>query len=284
MKRKQPIVDYGSSGDENEPEVAGGESTGSVKPPKRLKELMSLPETFEAGAPADNATLHQGRQRTRPHVEGQFVAHIYIPVQLRGRLKTLLAEIVDHTRTVLPSLQSFISEDSKELHISLSRPTYLRAHQREGLNLAVKAVCRKYPPFALSFARIAVLNNDEKTRTFLALEVGAGYLETKALSDALNVHIRALHQEAYYEAPRFHISIAWALLQEDEHTIESAISQELLDPPPMPEFPRVAELPDSLIRSLENRYAARIRDLVQSSIDTVEIKIGKSITRCRLDA
>ena len=94
-----------------------------------------------------------------------------------------------------------VSKDKKkgcgerELHISLSRPTYLRAHQREDLKRAIKAVAKAHAPyvhgismryesnspgavrFKASFATFSELMNDEKTRTFLTLEVGAGHNE-----------------------------------------------------------------------------------------------------------
>lgn len=35
---------------------------------------------------------------------------------------------------------------ARELHVSLSRPTYLRAHQREDLKRAVKAIAKSHPP------------------------------------------------------------------------------------------------------------------------------------------
>ncbi|KAG8851811.1 poly(U)-specific 3'-to-5' RNA exonuclease [Tulasnella sp. 330] len=286
MKRKHSIVDYGSSSDSNGPEACRVESGGSsINPPKRQKALVSLPEIFEPEVPVDNPALHQGRQRTRPHVEGQFVGHIYIAVRLNGRLRTILQEIVDHATTVIPSLQSLVHGDAiTELHISLSRPIYLRAHQREELRRGTKAVCRRHAPFASSFAQFAALENDEKTRTFLVLEVGAGYSEIKALSDDLDPHIRALYQAAYYEVPRFHISIAWALLQKTNHAEgrSSTQEQEQLDSSQTPKFLEVKELLASLLEDVESRYASQIRNRGRMDVDTVEIKIGKVVTRCRL--
>ena len=92
----------------------------------------------------------------------------------------------------------------RELHVSLSRPTYLRAHQREELKRAVKTLAEAHAPyvsiylisaptplnvycnyychrFKASFAAFSELTNDERTRTFLTLEVGAGHSEVSFL-------------------------------------------------------------------------------------------------------
>lgn len=79
-------------------------------------------------------------------------------------------------------------------HLSLTRPMYLRAHQRDILKEAVKEVANKVPRcaiglvhplrsshrtvvlrFSASFTSFVVLDNDTKTRSFLAIEIGAGY-------------------------------------------------------------------------------------------------------------
>ncbi len=108
----------------------------------------------------DNPALHQGRQRTTPHVEGQFAAHVYIPVTVskKSRLFGLLSRIFSAAQESVPILHpiGFTKADADaaregpsnsddghvELHISLTRPTYLRAHQREEFRRAIQAIAR----------------------------------------------------------------------------------------------------------------------------------------------
>jgi len=182
-----------------------------------------------------------------------------------------------YMKTCIPALYPTIVIDAAEaMHISLTRPLFLRAHQREGFKRTIRGTCRGCFPFRASFARFAILNNDENTRTFLVLEVGAGHLELKALSDAVTPHVRALHQEPYYEAPRFHVSIAWALL----HVGTQGTGRQSSGLANQSTFPSVSELPESLILDLERRYSSRIREKSEFEVNGVELKIGKYVTQC----
>jgi hypothetical protein len=83
-------------------------------------------------------------------------------------LGKLLDEVASHARGVVPGLWDvgFLNgheeEDGdverdkrqktkgeRELHVSLSRPTYLRAHQREEMKRAVKALSKSHAPYVL---------------------------------------------------------------------------------------------------------------------------------------
>lgn len=99
--------------------------------------------------------------------------------------------------------------------------------------------------FTASFATLSELQNDEKTRTFLTMELGAGYQQVcvlpasfgssvfssvvilgtfrwltgfflysqmSTLADALTPALQGIRQQMYYVKPRFHASIGWALL------------------------------------------------------------------------
>ena len=63
-----------------------------------------------------------------------------------------------HARGVVPSIIPIVEErvvgenvdededEGRELHVSLSRPVYLRHHQREDFKKAVKAITSSLPP------------------------------------------------------------------------------------------------------------------------------------------
>jgi hypothetical protein len=87
-----------------------------------------------------------------PHVEGQYATHIYasVPLDRGSTLFKLLCKILTSAKKMVPTLHDFWSSlnDSKpELHISLSRPIYLRSHQREDLKSAVKRIAEKNLPY-----------------------------------------------------------------------------------------------------------------------------------------
>ena len=106
--------------------------------------------------PVDNPSLHQGRKRTTPHVEGQFTAYVYSPllVSKSSKLFQLLVRMYRFAKQGVINLHPIgfpdtanasemdDSEETVELHVSLTRPTYLRAQQREDFKRAVRNAAR----------------------------------------------------------------------------------------------------------------------------------------------
>ena len=138
------------------------------------RKLPSLAAHLQIQAPIDNPALHQGRKRNTPHVEGQWAAYVYIPlvVSKQSKLFELLLRIFASARQTVPSLhpiglttadvtvlnENVVSttpegcSESIELHISLTRPVNLRAHQRDDFKRAVREVSRsrhRYAPLTL---------------------------------------------------------------------------------------------------------------------------------------
>jgi len=175
-------------------------------------------------------------------------------------------------------------EQGRELHISLSRPVYLRAHQREDFKRAVKSIAKRFSSFKASFARLSQLTNDERTRTFLTMEIGAGHLEFQALVDALVPILQSIRQETYYEEPRFHASIAWVLVApSDQCSGNGSPSPAITSSTPQSEPCRcgVQDLP---VEALNDQYGKLIASHVgQFDVDGVWVKIGKDVAVWRLD-
>ena len=115
--------------------------TSESKLPKLSAELVPL-------VPASNPVLHDGRIRSSPHVEGQYAAFVYVPVAVDKVLEDILKSSMSEAKKIVPSLRSDWLENSAptELHISLSRPIYLRHHQREDIKRAVKSVALSHSP------------------------------------------------------------------------------------------------------------------------------------------
>jgi hypothetical protein len=87
----------------------------------------------------------------------------------------LLVDITTEIEALAQYLESI--DPIEEQHISLSRPIYLRKHQLDSFVAAIKNAMKDVQSFDLSFAQLAQLTNDEKTRSFLTLEIGSGYNE-----------------------------------------------------------------------------------------------------------
>jgi U6 snRNA phosphodiesterase len=142
-KRSLGLEDYASSEDEEELLPA---------PPAKRRKLPALAQSIVIQRPVDDPALHQGRIRSSPFVEGQWAAYVYAPIRLgpRSPLRRFLSDVITHSKDLAPTLHS--SVDAKngdrdiELHISLTRPIYLRAHQREELRRSVKRIAESNAP------------------------------------------------------------------------------------------------------------------------------------------
>ena len=124
---------------------------------------MALP------VPVDDPSKHQGRTRTTPHVDGQFAAYVYAPIFPVLRFQRLLRAIFETIERQVENVHRLVHFKVDEpvdgsspgmrttppttidgvLHLSLTRPMYLRAHQRDTLKEAVKEVANKVPKCAL---------------------------------------------------------------------------------------------------------------------------------------
>lgn len=116
--------------------------------------------------PVDDPALHQGRVRATPHVEGQYAAYVYIPLVVHPgtSLFSLVEEVLDVTKEMVPTAHAIgtivpcsrnsgglvanNSRRARELHLSLTRPIFLRAHQREDFKQAVKLIASRQTPYA----------------------------------------------------------------------------------------------------------------------------------------
>ncbi|EMD39704.1 hypothetical protein CERSUDRAFT_45798 [Gelatoporia subvermispora B] len=264
----------------------------------KIRKLPALSASLTPVRPPDDPARHQGRVRTAPHVEGQFAAYVYVPLRLEkgAPLARLLRDVLESAKARVPSLHPIsiqLPPGESELHISLTRPVYLRAHQRDELKTAVRAIARAHSAFTASFAAFAELTNDERTRTFLAVEAGAGHAELKALSDALVPTLRLLRQKEFYSAPRFHASIAWALLDRATPGVDlppssSATDTLVLNSPPPDDatarFPTIPHFPETLVQDLNKQFGGRLvsRQTGAFQIDEVCVRIGKEVTAFKL--
>lgn len=126
---------------------------------------VELTDSYDISALIDNPALHQGRTRAVPHTEGQWATHVYIPVPISSsqhpKLRALLRRVVKDAQTRVPELHPILdlgeeeetaaqsereAEVEVELHVSLSRPLFLRAHQRDEFRKAVKRIADSTQP------------------------------------------------------------------------------------------------------------------------------------------
>ncbi|TDL23211.1 hypothetical protein BD410DRAFT_787528 [Rickenella mellea] len=304
MKRPILLVSYDSSddGEDTGRSISGGSelATTSAEISMAKRKLPKLSQSLTVATPEANPLLHQGRIRTMPHADGQFAAYVFVPVVLdqhSTELHQLLADALNCAKDTEPALQSdWYTHDlpnaqkanigTRELHISLTRPIYLRAHQREELKRAVKQAAQNHPTFVASFAAFATFVNDERTRAFVGMEVGAGHAELQSLSETLKPLLRLLHQRPFYEDPRFHASFAWALLDRQSPAPKEATPIKTCLPgnnstgniQQPPQFPTITSLSPDLLTRLAGRFGRTLATKAGIfEVSEIRVKIGKEI-------
>ncbi|MCJ1361236.1 poly(U)-specific 3'-to-5' RNA exonuclease [Acarospora aff. strigata] len=203
------LVEYSDSNSEAEAESRRGPertgSTGSMKslpatvPHKRKRDgddskqpnqPTPPPPPLPAGfhdlyasgsktSTADDPSLHGGRQRLTPHVEGNWPTHIYLEWYPKPTESNHLLDLIPTSKTSTgdkPITNSLLESGlgtPLPLHISLSRPVILLTPQRDNfLDLFKKAIERSgVRPFEVSFKALDWVPNHENTRWFLVLRL-----------------------------------------------------------------------------------------------------------------
>lgn len=248
------LAGYSSSGSDSDADASADGKDGAQEPP--LSRPPPLPAAFVAAfssgrhvrpLAAEDRSVHQGRVRSFAHVDGVYPVHVSVPVRVAGASAARLGALVGPDAVAMPAA---------EWHVSLSRPFGLRRHMHGPLRSAVEKACKGFAPFHAAFApaQAEVLVNDERTRAFLAVPAtGPGRSALERLLQAIDEEAVVPHGgPAYYEAPRIHFSLAWALVADQR----------------APDLASMAADQDSL------RSAAA----VTCWIDAVDVKIGVRTT------
>ncbi|GAA5906061.1 HVSL domain-containing protein [Sporobolomyces salmoneus] len=248
--------------------------SSSNEPPKKKRKLPSLDDTFSDQPRAtDSPALHEGRKRVQPHVAGQWAAHVYVDLVLDPTLRRVVGNAIEHVKTSPPSEKGYIhsyfnsegdpgEEERSSLHVSLSRPLYLQTNQKADLRTAVAKVAAEFKGFEARYSSFGMLENDEKTRRFLAIEIGQGYQELKDIVKKLDVELKSMRLPSYYESPRFHTSIAWTSLDQNDTS----------NSPPFEE---------QQLKELDRMFGRRLRQ-DELWVGELILKIGKDVHRYRL--
>lgn len=222
------LVDYSSS--DNDSDASQDEHTQppakkprtSIATPKtpsispstpKPNDLPPLPSSFHnlyattvRPFTADLPSLHQGRKRLIPHIEGNWPSHIYVEWHPASAHHEALASLIHALQAELQpllllnhpgagaekqtaneahhhhQLNSFLTSDlgaPLPLHISLSRPFVLRTEQKDAFRdaLARRIAKLRVAPFELRVADggagLAWFRSAEASRSFLVLRVRA---------------------------------------------------------------------------------------------------------------
>ncbi|CAL3972435.1 unnamed protein product [Diplocarpon coronariae] len=185
---KHPLVDYPSSDEDDSSSPPAKEQFSLKRKRDDLSDLPPLPSRFHdlyASASRvstrDVPSLHDGRKRVIPHIEGNWPAHIYIdwyPSETEDASLTKLIAALQERIPVEPGskVHSLVTSDMGvplPLHVSLSRSLGFLAPQKadfvDSLSRAMKASGIR--PFDISFDGLKWVANFEGTRWFLVLRI-----------------------------------------------------------------------------------------------------------------
>lgn len=95
--------------------------------------------------------------------------------------------------------------------MSLTRTVILRYHWITPFVDTLKETLPQHHKFVVMLDRLTVYCNEEKTRTFIALEIKTGHDSLQKIVNTLDKCLGEYNLQKFYENPSFHISIAWCL-------------------------------------------------------------------------
>lgn len=213
-----PLVGYSSSGSEDEAEAdaappaspgAGDRRCGRSPLPK---ERFPVPESVlnmfpgtEEG-PQDDRAKHGGRIRSFPHERGNWATHVYIPYEAGEAFLDLLDALLRHAQVHVPRLVAM-----EAFHLSLSQSVVLRHHWILPFVQALKERLACCQQFFFTANQVKIYTNQEKTRTFVGLEVTSGHNQLLHLVSEVDRVLEEFDLTTFYQDPSFHISLAWCV-------------------------------------------------------------------------
>ncbi|XP_066875792.1 U6 snRNA phosphodiesterase 1 isoform X5 [Kogia breviceps] len=156
--------------------------------------------------PADDSAKHGGRVRTFPHERGNWATHVYVPYEAREEFLDLLEVLLPHAQTYVPRLVRM-----EAFHLSLSQSVVLRHHWILPFVQALKGRVASFQRFCFTADRVKIYTNQEKTRTFVGLEVTSGHTQFLDLVSEVDRVMEEFDLTTFYQDPSFHISLAWCV-------------------------------------------------------------------------
>ncbi|XP_064130039.1 U6 snRNA phosphodiesterase 1 isoform X2 [Loxodonta africana] len=207
--------------------------------------LNMFPSTEEG--PEDDSAKHGGRVRTFPHERGNWATHVYIPYEAGEDFLDLLDMLLPHAQTCVPRLvrmeefhlslsQSVVLRHHWILPFVQALKDRMASFQSSASHWAgfilkqvfptmteeatsISNTNRDPPPlpslkhqrFFFTANRVKIYTNQEKTRTFVGLEVTSGHAQFLSLVSEVDRVMEEFALTTFYQNPSFHVSLAWCV-------------------------------------------------------------------------
>ncbi|KLT41479.1 hypothetical protein CC85DRAFT_119336 [Cutaneotrichosporon oleaginosum] len=248
--------------------------------------MPSLPPTFDSASAAhNNPSAHQGRRRSRPFVDGDYYAHVYLELDVSLSLRRAIDAALAEAGSISPQEVHALLPANGKLHVSVSHPLPLRRDAVETFPHTLAAALRSTGRFALSLAGAPVVyfntlggpsraagrgTPTPGARAFLGLRVGAGAKELVGLLGRVESVLKKMHLPLYHAQPEFHASFGWALCP-DASTQEGEGDERAVTP-----------FPDDLVARLAGHTDAALAAHPGWHVSTLNIKVAKEVTTVQL--
>ncbi|KAL4623508.1 U6 snRNA phosphodiesterase-like [Arapaima gigas] len=184
------------------------EESLSSRAPARLPLPRSVLEMFHKSEEqvTEDRSLHGGRLRSFQHERGNWATYLYLPYVPEDGFLELLDEMMQLTDGRGISLTR-----SEEFHVSLSQTVVLRHHWIQPFMLSLRVRLAQCSRFLCVADRVKVYTNQEKSRTFLGMEVSVGQAQLLDLVRVVDQTMEEFSLSTFYQDPSFHISLGWCV-------------------------------------------------------------------------
>ncbi|KAH8596690.1 U6 snRNA phosphodiesterase Usb1 [Bisporella sp. PMI_857] len=234
------LVDYPSSDDEDNngsafSKTCPEQSTATVQSRTNLKRkhepdgLPPLPSKFldlyaatTRASTRDDASLHGGRKRATPHIQGNWPSHLYIEwfpsnteAEILSNLISTLQATISGTENTLQSLLASDVGTALPLHISLSRPIGFSTDRKDDFVVALDRAIKSsgIRPFQIQVSDLDWVPNFEKTRWFLVFRIKEP--ETNGLNKLLHICNDVVQN---YDQPPLYVDAVVRTTPKKKHT------------------------------------------------------------------
>ncbi|XP_078257796.1 U6 snRNA phosphodiesterase 1 isoform X1 [Rhinoraja longicauda] len=230
------LVNYSSSeeeeDEEEEPRPGVRVDVGAAACSEEVKsQRLPIPESVmgmfsQSEENVDDSSKHDGRIRSFLHQRGNWSTLVYVAYYPEEEFVELIDLLLTHLQAhKLPMTRV------TEFHISLSQTVVLRHHWISIFVESLKEKMTFFDRFYCLSDKVKIYTNEERTRTFLGLEVSAGSNYLLELLKEVDKSMEEFNLKTYHKSPSFHISVAWCLgdvtakLEKHQHELQDMVDK-----------------------------------------------------------
>ncbi|CAG9770916.1 unnamed protein product [Ceutorhynchus assimilis] len=172
------------------------------------KKRLPVPQQFlqsKSLEHQDDPSLHAGRVRSFAHERGNWATFVHIPYEAQCGVVELFSHIEE---TVPKHLELKIADD---FHISLTKTVILKYHWISAFVKSLQENLKHFRKFFILFDSVKVYCNEERTRTFLGIQIRSGRDTLVKMVETLDICLKEYDLPTFYKDPSFHMSIAWCV-------------------------------------------------------------------------